>query len=166
MKVLARVFGLVMLSWIATMAVAATMALQKKREAHAPPPEPDADEIELTAIFEPLDFKSTAPAFKGGKLDCWFGGGSVDLRGATLHPDGATLQTTAVFGGGQILVPDSWVVESHVSGVGGVGDARHAPTATDGAPKLVIEGTVAFGGFGIMSTDPRPEAHETEPVAV
>jgi hypothetical protein len=161
------VFGLLLLAWFGVMAAAATMALQKKKEAPAPSDE-SSDEIELTAIFESVDFKSTATAFRGGHLDFRFGGGSVDLRGATLDPAGAVLHTNAIFGGGQILVPETWVVETRVTGVGGVGDARpSAPdSATDGAPTLVIDGTVAFGGFGIMSTDPRPEAHETKVVAV
>jgi hypothetical protein len=149
------------------MAGAATMALQKKGKAPARSDE-SSDEIELTAIFESVEFKSTASAFRGGNLDFRFGGGSVDLRGATLDPAGATLHTTAVFGAGQILVPESWAVETRVSGVGGVGDARpSAPdAAVDGAPTLVIEGTVAFGGFGIMSTDPRPAAREAQVVAI
>jgi hypothetical protein len=60
------------------------------------------------------------------------------------------------------------VVESRVVGIGGVGDARgatgaEAPAAD--APTLTIEGTVVFGGFAVMSQDPRPEARPT-PVAV
>jgi hypothetical protein len=49
-------------------------------------------------------FHSTATAFRGGTLDCWYGGGIVDLRDATLDPAGAHLEVKAVFGGAQILV--------------------------------------------------------------
>ena len=160
MKVIGRLFGVLVLGWIATMAVAASVAMQKKREA-PPVPDPDADKIELRAIFGPLEFVSTADAFRGGSVECWFGGGTIDLRGATLAPDGAYLRATAVFGGASILVPETWTVETHVNGIGGVGDTRGSDTdrgaADPMAPRLVIEGPVAFGGFAIMSSDPRPE---------
>jgi hypothetical protein len=161
MKTVGKVLGVLLVAWFGTIAAAAALAMQRKRDAPAVP-EPDADEIELSAIFGPLDFRSTAAAFRGGTIECWFGGGTVDLREATLHPDGATLRATAVFGGGQILVPDAWIVETRVVGIGGVGDARHSAAAGSGAslasPKLLIEGTVAFGGFGVLSSDPRVEA--------
>jgi hypothetical protein len=89
-----------------------------------------------------------------------FGGGTLDLRGATLDPNGAHLRTTTLFGGGEILVPESWIVETRIVGLGGVGDARTtaATAETDPtAPKLVIDGVVAFGGFGILSQDARAE---------
>jgi hypothetical protein len=123
-------------------------------------PDPDADEIDLRTYFGPMDFASVSTAFRGGTVETWFGGGTIDLRGATLHPDGAHLRTTTVFGGGQILVPDSWVVETRISGIGGAGDVRGSAAATPQsdptAPRLVVDGVVAFGGFGIMSQDPRP----------
>jgi hypothetical protein len=158
-KVIGRLLGVLMLGWIATMGIAATVALQKKREA-PPVPDPDADEIDLRTYFGPMDFASVSTAFRGGTVETWFGGGTIDLRGATLHPDGAHLRTTTVFGGGQILVPDSWVVETRISGIGGAGDVRGSAAATPQsdptAPRLVVDGVVAFGGFGIMSQDPRP----------
>jgi len=102
MRTIGRVLGLVLLGWLGTISVAATMAMQKKREAPAAPPDPSADEVDLRAIFESLEFTSTATAFRGGTIECWFGGGSVDLRGATLDPAGATLRVRAIFGGASI----------------------------------------------------------------
>jgi hypothetical protein len=167
MKTIGRLLGLLVLTWFGTMAIAASLAMQRKREVPAEPPDETADDIELTAIFDSLDFKSRSSAFRGGSLEYWFGGGSVDLREATLDPAGATLHVKAVYGGGQILVPESWAVETHVSGIGGVGDARgsEAATSADGGPVLRIEGPVVFGGFAVLARDPRPEAQEA-PVAV
>ncbi len=158
MKVIGRLFGVLVLGWIAAMGIAASVALQKKREA-PPVPDPGADEIDLRTYFGPMDFASVSTAFRGGSVETWFGGGTIDLRGATLHPDGAHLRTTTVFGGGQILVPDSWVVETRIIGIGGAGDVRGSAAATPEsdptAPRLVVDGFVAFGGFGIMSQDGR-----------
>jgi predicted membrane protein len=160
MKVIARLFGLLMLSSVVTMAVAATVAMQRKKDA-PPAPDSNADEVDLRVYFGPLDYRSTSSAFRGGSIETMFGGGTIDLRGATLHPDGAHLRTTTVFGGGQILVPNSWVVETSIVGLGGVGDVRGSAAATSEsdptAPRLLVDGIVAFGGFGIMSQDPRVE---------
>ena len=73
----------------------------------------------IAAIFEPLSFKSTASAFRGGTVELWYGGGIIDLRGATLAPEGAVITVKAIFGGCQIVVPASWNVVTHVRGVGG-----------------------------------------------
>ena len=160
MKVIARLLGFLMLSSVVTMAVAASVAMQRKKDA-PPAPDSDADEVDLRVYFGPLDYRSTSSAFRGGSIETMFGGGTIDLRGATLHPDGAHLRTTTVFGGGQILVPNSWVVETSIVGLGGVGDVRGSAAATPEsdptAPRLVVDGVVAFGGFGIMSQDPRGE---------
>jgi predicted membrane protein len=159
---LGRIFGLLMLAWLGTMAAALAVAVQRKQEVR-PAAEPAADEIDLRAYFEPLEFRSTASAFRGGQVECWFGGGTVDLRDATLDPNGARLRVTAVFGGGTVLVPEDWVVETHVVGIGGAGDVRgrigQLPPRDPSGPRLVIEGKVAFGGFGVLSRDPR-EARE------
>jgi len=163
MKVIGRLFGVLMLGMFATMAVAASVAMQRKKEAPAFS-DSDAEEVDLRVYFGPLDFRSTSSAFRGGSIETMFGGGTIDLRGATLHPDGAHLRTTTIFGGGKILVPNSWVVETSIVGIGGVGDVRGAAAATPAtnptAPRLVVDGIVAFGGFGIMSQDPRGEMSE------
>jgi hypothetical protein len=120
--------------------------------------DPAANEVHLAAILEPLMFESTANAFRGGSLDCWYGGGVVDLRQATLDPAGATLHVRALFGGGQIVVPADWRVATKVVGLGGVGDARGGPGPAEGAPTLTLEGFVVFGGFGIQSELSEDEA--------
>ena len=128
MKLIAGLVGLFALG----MAGAAAAALAAKQRI-VPIDDPEADEVALVAIFAPVMFHSTASAFRGGTLDCWYGGGIVDLRDATLDPAGAHLEVKAVFGGAQILVPSSWRVESSVSGVGAAQDMRPKPTARDRA---------------------------------
>jgi hypothetical protein len=117
----------------------------------------DADEVALAAIFEPLMFHSTSSAFRGGTLECWYGGGVVDLRDATLDAAGARLSVRAIFGGGQILVPDEWRVESTVSGIGAMRDVRPARERPVTAPLLAVDGLVVMGGIGV-STDWPEEA--------
>ena len=112
---------------------------------------PDANDVTLAAIFEPINFRSTATAFRGGTLDLWYGGGIIDLRDAFLDPGGARLDVRAVFGGAQIVVPETWRVTTNVVGLGGIGDGRSKVERPVTAPVLVIDGVAIMGGFGITS---------------
>jgi hypothetical protein len=157
MKFLGRMFGLftggLMLASIAGM-LAAIAAKQRIQPLDAP----DADDVRLTAIFEPLSFRSTATQFRGGTVDCWYGGGVIDLREAVLDPAGAHLEVRAIVGGAQIVVPESWRVSSNVLGIGGLGDGRPRVDREATAPHLTIEGLAVFGGFGVTSDLPEAAA--------
>jgi len=146
MKVIGAIVGLFTL----VMAGAAAAALAAKQRIVAND-DPNADEVALVAIFAPIMFHSTAGSFRGGTLDCWYGGGIVDLRDATLDAAGAHLEVKAIFGGAQILVPDSWRVESSVSGLGAAQDMRPKADRPAGAPLLTLSGIAAFGGVGVNS---------------
>lgn len=150
MNVIGRLFGLLMAAFAFASVGAAIGALATKRRI-VPVEDPEADEVTLRAIFEPVNFRSTAKSFRGGSVDCWYGGGIIDLREATLDPSGARLEVRGIFGGGQIVVPESWRVTNNVIGLGGVGDMRSRAERPVTAPLLVVEGFVFMGGFGITS---------------
>src|SRR4051794_40351707 len=120
-------------------------------------PEPDADEIDLVATFGPMEYHSTASSFRGGTVTTWFGGGTVDLRNAKLDPAGATIRTSTLFGGGNLIVPDDWRVETALVGIGGAGDGRPSGNPPAGAPTLRLEGLALFGGWGVTSEPPGEE---------
>ena len=63
----------------------------------------ESDELALVAIYDGIDLKSRATAFRGGSMLAWFGGISVDLREATLAPEGGHLTLNTRFGG--IAIP-------------------------------------------------------------
>jgi len=144
-----RASSILLLGWFAFVMGAVVYARLMGRT--AVPQAPDADEVDLVATFAPLEHRSTATAFRGGRVTTWFGGGVVDLRGATLDPAGATLHANALFGGGNLVVPDDWRVETHLVGVGGAGDSRPDGNPAPGAPTLRLEGVALFGGWGITS---------------
>ncbi len=149
MRVIFRVISVVLLGWFAFMIGAAVFAASRRRD--LPAPDPGADEVELNATFGPLEFHSESGAFRGGSVTTWFGGGELDLSGATLAPEGATLRMNALFGGGNLIVPESWNVETRLVGIGGAGDGRPPADRPDDAPTLRVEGTALFGGWGITS---------------
>lgn len=113
------------------------------------------DEIDLVTIYEGRDFTSTATAFRGGSVLAWYGGGTVDLRGATLDPSGASLELKAIFGGIRLVVPETWRVEPEMVGIfGGTGDARDLDRVSPDGPTLHLTGFAVFGGAGIVSEAP------------
>jgi len=153
LKAIARVVSLVLLGWFMFLVGALVYAAANRREVE--PPDPGADEVDLVATFGPLEFRSEAGHFRGGSVTTWFGGGEVDLRDAVLDPDGATLRLNALFGGGNLVVPETWNVESKIVGIGGVGDGRGQVERASDAPTLRLEGTAIFGGWGITAAPAR-----------
>ena len=147
---ISRLIRLVVVGWIASMIVGAIAAMQARRTI-GPDTEESADEFSASAIFGPLAYHSTAASLRDGRLECWYGGGVLDLRDATLAADGATLHVRAIFGGGQILVPAGWRVVTSVKGLGGITDTRPAQGRAEDAPELSVEAMVFAGGFAITS---------------
>lgn len=153
MKIGGRIIAILWAGLMASMAGAAVAALSIKQRI-VPKAAPDADDVVLAAIFEPMAFESTATSFRGGKVELWYGGGVIDLRKATLDPAGARLDVRTVFGGAQVLVPETWNVTTDISGIGGAGDGRTKIDRAVDAPRLTIEGTAFFGGLGVTSDMP------------
>jgi len=147
---LRRALRLLFVSMVAAWAASAAWAVASRRR-FVPSGTEGSDRIELGAFFDELEFHSQAAAFRGGSVRCGFGGGVLDLSGATMDPAGAALHLTAIFGGGQILVPPSWRVETRGLGVfGGIVDARPDGARPDHGPVLAVEGIAFFGGFAVQ----------------
>jgi len=155
-SILGLTFGFVILSSIVS-AVVAAVAKQRLTSSGA---ETD-DEFDLVTIFDGVEFASTAPAFRRGSVLTWYGGGTIDLRGATLDPAGAQLNVRALFGGIQLIVPETWRVEQRVVAIlGGVSDSRDAIYDQTG-PLLSIAGWAVFGGIDVTS-EPELSASDAE----
>ncbi len=151
-----RILSLLLLGWFVFVLGAVAYAAVKGRETTTP--EQDADEIDLVTTFGELRYASTAPSFRGGRVTTWFAGGTLDLRGARLDLAGATLRTQTAFGGGNLVVPDDWRVESKILPVfGGVSDQRLDGNPPEGGPTLRLEGVSIFGGWVVTSEAPGEE---------
>ena len=113
------------------------------------------DELDLVAIFESLTFASTANALRRLRVTTWYGGGTLDLRGATLDPAGARMTLRALFGGLRVVVPETWRVAQRGTGIfGGIGDGRSAAGIDPEGPVLTLDGFAMFGGVGIVAQAP------------
>ena len=106
-----------------------------------------SDELALVAVFDGIELKSRAAAFRGGSVLAWYGGVALDLREATLAP-GAHLSIHTLSGGVAIRVPPSWRLESSLQAFAGGVDVRPGAEDPD-APTLTIDGRALFGGIAI-----------------
>jgi len=154
MRALRTVLGLFIGLTILTAIASALSAALLKRRLPSQGEESD-DEIALVTIYTGRDFSSTATAFRGGSVLTWYGGGTIDLRRATLDPAGARLTARTIFGGLRLVVPETWRVEQHgVAIAGGISDTRDQDEYLPGAPTLTLDGFALFGGIGIFSDAP------------
>jgi predicted membrane protein len=102
-------------------------------------------------VFSGCDEIYLDEVFYGGQMSVVFGGINLDLRRTSL-PEGETfLEINAVFGGVEIYVPDSWLIELHIDTVaGGFSDSRLIDSGKiDTGRKLIITGSFVFGGGDI-----------------
>jgi len=156
-SILGLTFGFVIVSSI----LAAVVAAVAKRHMFSSGTETD-DEFDLVTIFDGVDFASTAPSFRRGSVLTWYGGGQIDLRGATLDPAGAELNVRTLFGGVLVVVPETWRVEQRlVAFLGGVSDSRAKIEAQETGPVLRLDGWAVFGGIEVTS-EPRRDEFDAE----
>ncbi len=152
LRALTRVFALVVVaSTLFGMGSAAVAAVSKRRLETTK--DTASNEPTAAAVFAGERFESRAPALRHGRVITWFAGHDVDLRGATIHPSGATLHVRTMYGGTQVAIPEGWRVRSRVrSVIGGTQvDAHHVDLPAD-APLLELRGFSMFGGVRVTSS--------------
>lgn len=114
-----------------------------------------SDDFRVAALMGGKTFHSHAQNFTSGAAIAGMGGVAIDLRDATLDPNGTTLDITATMGGIQIVVPESWAVDIDAEGVAGGVDSNVTPSdeLPDDAPRLHIHAVTRMGG-ALVSTSP------------
>ena len=120
------------------------------------PVSPNADsqaQINIATVFGGVKRFVDAPDFRSADLFACFGGVEIDFRGAKIQ-ERAVIDANAVFGGIEIRVPRTWLVEVRGTGIfGGYEDKTlHPDESTPGPiPKLTITGLAVFGGVTVYS---------------
>lgn len=112
---------------------------------------PDLDEI---AVFGGGERRITSADFRGGRVRAVFGGWEIDLSRAAMKTSEAYIDVLCAFGGVELRVPEDWEVTVRaVALLGGVGDnTRHPrPEQQAGAKRLIITGSVIFGGLELKN---------------
>lgn len=116
---------------------------------------PEDGEVALVAIFDGVNLRSRATAFRGGSMLAWVGGVAVDLREAQLAP-GAHLTLHSLVGGIAIRIPPGWRVQSNLRAIAG-GVAIDSPEPHDpDAPRLTLDGFALLGGIAVGTKPPGP----------
>jgi predicted membrane protein len=111
-------------------------------------------DFNYTAIFGGGKRRIESKTFRGGSAVAIFGGYNIDLRDAGMAAESATIDVNALFGGIDIRVPDTWLVEMRATAIfGGSEDKTVPPRITEGQkpPRLIVTGFAAFGGIVVKS---------------
>jgi predicted membrane protein len=111
-------------------------------------------EFDAVYIFGGGDRVVNTTNFKGGSLFALFGGYKVDLTHADIDGNHAILEASAMFGGGEIRVPEAWQITVTGAGIFGAYEdkTRHfQPDPSKPTKTLVIKGVAIFGGIEVKN---------------
>lgn len=109
--------------------------------------------IEFNNVFSGTTEKLSMEAFRGGEVNCVFGGVELDFYDCQL-PEGVThLELNTIFGGTVLYIPEEWNVEIRREQVfGNFVDLRSkSELEIDKSRTLVIKASSVFGGGEIKS---------------
>lgn len=109
------------------------------------------DRIDESTMFGSISKRVTTKSFKGGSISVVFGAAEIDLRSAQLAEEGAVLDISTIFGGVEIRIPESWMVQTHSSAVLGGVDVKYSNTEVNIGKRLVINASAVFGGVEIKN---------------
>jgi len=114
----------------------------------------DSDsEFSRSVIFSGFKMRVLSQHFKYGKAGVVLGGFHIDLTRADMD-DTAIIHIEAVFGGGEIRIPENWklVIEGGAIGGAFVDETFYHPTDPSAPVKrLMVRGSVVFGGVVIKN---------------
>ena len=108
----------------------------------------EAGYIELNNVFSGTEKKLYIENFKGGEINCIFGGIELDLSDCRLAEGTCTLEVNSVFGGSVIYVPTDWNIEVRQDQVFGNFEDRRSKNNldVDKSKTLIIKASSVFGG--------------------
>jgi predicted membrane protein len=108
------------------------------------------DDLKISLIFSSTSRRIESQAFRGGKAEVVFGSAEIDLRGARLAGDRATIDLSAVFGGIEVHVPRDWeIVLEGTPVLGSIENRKSAVPATGKTATLTVKGAAVFGSIEI-----------------
>jgi hypothetical protein len=137
--------------WPAAIILAGLVIVARWAGRTIPAGESREDVIRATAVFGGPKLVSTAQHLQGAWLTAFFGGVTLDLRGARPAPEGAAVNATVAFGGIDILVPKGWRISVRSTPIlGGLEDKTdHSDPPAPDAPSLHVDALTVFGGVEI-----------------
>jgi predicted membrane protein len=140
--------------WPVAIIIAGVAMLWQALVREAPSASTGGPQFDAFYIFGGGERRVSAKDFKGARLMSVFGGYKVDLRYADIDGTQAVIEANAIFGGGEIIVPEHWAVVMQGVGVFGAYEdkSRHfQPDTTKPTKTLVVKGVAVFGGIEIKN---------------
>lgn len=110
--------------------------------------------VNLFVIMGGREVRNTSNGLRGGSLTAIMAGCELDLTGAELAPEGATLDVFTMWGGIDLKVSEDWNVVAEVLPVmGAYEDKRRPSPAAEGVvrPTLTINGMALMGGVSVTT---------------
>jgi predicted membrane protein len=109
--------------------------------------------FERNYVFSGAEETIESPDFRGGEINCVFGGVELDLSRAQMAEGTHTLTINTVFGGVELRVPPQWRVELRPTCVFGAFEdkRRTSNIEVDDSRTLIILASSVFGGGEIRS---------------
>jgi predicted membrane protein len=144
------VAGLLKIAWPMVLVGLGFVILRRALSGERIVPAEPADFVDVTAIAAGVNRVVAATDFKGGDITAIFGGSELDLRRTVLHKQ-AMVDVFTLFGGVELTVPESWAVEPKVTSIFGGVEDKTRPSTDPGAPRLIVSGTVIFGGLQLKN---------------
>jgi predicted membrane protein len=105
------------------------------------------------AFFGGIERRVEGTIVEGGNLIAFFGGFKIDLSRAEMEGERTIIDATAIFGGGEIIVPEWWKVSVEGLGIFGgyVDKTRHVPRPERPVKTVIVRGAAIFGGIEVKS---------------
>jgi hypothetical protein len=160
---LLRIIGAILVVKLLVWALVVVMLRLKMRSAG----DETSDEIALAAAANGIELRSRAAAFRGGTAKAILGGLELDLREATLAPEGGRLEVEAILGGAEILVPEGWRIRfapprTLLGGVDYPNDGEAMPSSDE--PELELALHAVLGGIEVKQKAPDPAIGDGNPL--
>ena len=108
----------------------------------------EAGYLDLNYVFSGTKEKLDMKVFRGGDVNCVFGGVELDFYDCQLAEGISTLEINTVFGGTVLYIPMDWNIEIHRNQVFGGFDDNRPKTGfeIDKSRTLIIQASSVFGG--------------------
>ena len=109
-----------------------------------------ATSFSSSAFLGGIKRRNCSKAFRGGSVSVIMGGVELDLTKAEIEGNTATIQISAMMGGVELRIPETWSVETRIVPLlGGVEDKTIPPR--DSSKVLVLLGSIVMGGVEIKN---------------
>jgi hypothetical protein len=114
-----------------------------------------AETDRMVAVFGGVDRRGRWRVRARSQVTAVFGGVDLDLREADFDAPVVELNVQTCFGGVEIKVPAGITVRNETVNIFGGTEVKNLGEPVEGAPTLVIKGTVFFGGVSVKGPRPR-----------